>query len=516
MMSSFSQRTAAAALVLCVALAACTGDSRAQIEARGQAGGLQAAEPARQSAQQPRRSQQQARGAQPQQPTAQEREAQGAAARGLPDFAPLVEAFGPAVVNVEVVQAARGAHGLSPDDPLAEFFRRFGVPPPGEEGGMGPQPRGAGSGFIVSADGYILTNAHVVERADLVTVRLTDRREYVAEVVGLDERTDVAVIKIDAQDLPTVRIGDSGELRPGEWVLAIGSPFGFENSATAGIVSATARAVAGYVSFIQSDVAVNPGNSGGPLFNMRGEVVGINSMILSRTGGFQGVSFAIPIDVAMSVQDQLIQHGRVVRGRIGVTIQDVNAQLAESFGLDRPRGALVSSVEPEGPAAQAGLRPGDVILDVNGEPVERFGELSEQIANMRPGSQAQLSVWRDGRQRRVGVQVAELEEQPQRVAEAAPQGGRAADEASRLGLAVRPLEPQEREKHGTSGNLVVERVTGPAAAAGVRPGDVILGVNGVPVKSVKDLQELATKSGTNVALLIQRDEAQIFIPLRLG
>ena len=251
--------------------------------------------------------------------------------------------------------------------------------------------RGAGSGFIVSPDGYILTNTHVVANAAEVTVRLTDRREFPAKVIGADERTDVAVIKINAANLPIVKLGDPARLKPGQWVLAIGSPFGFENSATAGIISATARSVPGenYVPFIQTDVAVNPGNSGGPLFNMSGEVIGINSQIFSRTGGFMGVSFAIPIDVARNVEEQLIKTGRVVRGRIGVTIQDVNAQLAESFGLDRPHGALVSSVDKDGPAAHAGVVAGDVILSVGGHPIERFGELSGAIAAMKPGADAQ-------------------------------------------------------------------------------------------------------------------------------
>ena len=281
--------------------------------------------------------------------------------RSLPDFSQLVDRYGPAVVNVEVVEkapAGGGIQGLSPNDPLYDFFRRFGVPAPDQGQRERPPPvRAAGSGFIVNSDGYILTNTHVVANAEEVTVRLTDRREFPAKVIGADERTDVAVIKINATNLPIVKLGDPARIKPGQWVLAIGSPFGFENSATAGIISATSRSVPGenYVPFIQTDVAVNPGNSGGPLFNMAGEVIGINSQIFSRTGGFMGVSFAIPIDVARNVEEQLIKTGRVVRGRIGVTIQDVNAQLAESFGLDRPRGALVSSVEKDGPAAHAGV-----------------------------------------------------------------------------------------------------------------------------------------------------------------
>ena len=313
-------------------------------------------------------------------------------ANALPNFAPLVEASGPAVVNVEVVQTPRtpagyGGGGNPQEDPLNDFFRRFGLPTPdfGQRGN--PQPmHGEGSGFIVSPDGYILTNAHVVADADEVTVRLTDRREYHAKVVGADRRTDVAVIKIDAKNLPTVRIGDPSRLKPGEWVLAIGSPFGFENSATAGIISATSRALpdgdSSYVPFIQTDVAVNPGNSGGPLFNMQGEVVGINSQIFSRTGGYMGLSFAIPIDVAMDVREQLVKTGKVTRSRIGVTIQNVTAQLAESFGLDRPHGALVGSVLPGSPGEKAGLKPGDVILSVNGKVVELSSELPTVIARL--------------------------------------------------------------------------------------------------------------------------------------
>ena len=439
-------------------------------------------------------------------------------ARTLPDFAPLVEKYGPAVVNVEVVQQIRTrGPRIPPDDPFYEFFRRFGIPGPEGFDRRGEIPaRGAGSGFIVTPDGYILTNAHVVANADEVIVRLTDRREFQAKVIGIDERTDVAVIKIDAKNLPTVRIGDPSKLKPGEWVLAIGSPFGFENSATAGIVSATSRALPSdnYVPFIQTDVAVNPGNSGGPLFNMRGEVVGINSQIFSRTGGYMGLSFAIPIDVATHVQEQLIRTGRVVRGRIGVTIQDVNAQLAESFGLDRPRGALVASVENDGPADKAGIQPGDVILSVNGKPIEQYGELSGEISRMKPGSQAQLQVWRNGRQREITVRVGELQEQPSRFASRA--GGAEADEAAKLGLAVRPLAPEEKERIQTQGNIIVEDVSGPAAVAGVQPGDIILGVNGKRINSVEELRELAKSAGKSVALLIQRGENQIFVPLRVG
>ena len=445
----------------------------------------------------------------------------GAATAGLPDFSQLVDRYGPAVVNVEVVEKRQsgGIQGISPNDPFYDFFRRFGIPAPdsGQREHQPPQ-RGAGSGFIVSPDGYILTNTHVVENAEEVTVRLTDRREFPAKVIGADERTDVAVIKISASNLPIVKLGDPTHLKPGQWVLAIGSPFGFENTATAGIISATARAVPGenYVPFIQTDVPVNPGNSGGPLFNMAGEVIGINSQIFSRTGGFMGVSFAIPIDVARNVEEQLIRTGHVVRGRIGVTIQDVNAQLAESFGLDRPRGALVSSVEKDGPAAHAGIAPGDVILGVGGHPIERYGELSSAVAAMRPGAEASLAVWRNGREQSFSVKVAELKEQQQTVANRSNGPGEpGAGQAGALGLTVRPLEPREKEQAGTQGSLLVEQVTGPAQAAEIEPGDIILGINGKRVHTVKELQDAAGAAGKNVALLIQREDAQIFIPLRL-
>jgi serine protease Do len=493
----WSARRAAFLFVATFALAACSGDSNAQSAAQSPA----------------------TRPAQQEVPTVPPEQS---LVRGLPDFAPLVDKVGPAVVNVEVVERSQSASSdQGNDDSVNEFFRRFGIPAPnfGPRGNM-PPARGTGSGFIVSPDGYILTNAHVVSDADQVNVRMTDRREYQAKVVGVDPRTDVAVIKIDGKSLPYVKFGDPSKLKPGEWVLAIGSPFGFENSATAGIVSATARSLPGegassYVPFIQTDVAVNPGNSGGPLFNMQGEVVGINSQIFSQTGGYMGLSFAIPIDVATNVQQQLVKTGRVTRGKIGVTIQDVNAQFAESFGLDRPRGALVSSVESGGPGDKGGIKPGDVILAVNGETISRYGEVSAKIANTKPGSEAKLTVWRDGREQNLNIRVGELEAQPQRVA-ARSQGNRGSDQAARLGLSVRPLAPEEKEQVETRGSIVVDQVSGPAAAAGVQPGDIILGINGKPVKNVADLQAAAKNAGKNVALLIQRQEAQLFVPLRLS
>jgi serine protease Do len=436
-----------------------------------------------------------------------------AAARSLPNFAALVDAYGPAVVNVSTISNAREAGpahpGLEPGDPLYEFFRRFGygAPPPQDQ-----PARGEGSGFILSADGYILTNAHVVDDPREVTVRMTDRREYRAKVVGVDERTDVAVLKIDARNLPVVQVGNPEGLKAGEWVIAIGSPFGFENSVTAGIVSATSRSLGdAYTPFIQTDVAVNPGNSGGPLFNLKGEVVGINSQIYSRTGGYQGVSFAIPIDVAINVKNQLVATGRVQRGRIGVTIQEVNQALADSFRLPRPRGALVSQVEADGPADDAGLKPGDVILGVNGEAIERSSELPPLIAAIKPGTQATLTVWRDKSERTMRIKVGELEDEPVVAHRNEPAGSG----TGKLGLAVRPLTGNERERLGTAGRLVVEGAEGPAAIAGVEPGDVILAVNGVPVDSIGEFRTAVNASGATVALLIQRDDAQIFVPVRI-
>jgi serine protease Do len=431
--------------------------------------------------------------------------------KGLPDFSGLVTAVGPAVVNVSTVGRMHTADeevpGMAPNDPFHDFFRRFGP--------RGPQPpsRGEGSGFIVSADGVILTNAHVVDEASDVTVRLTDRREFTAKVVGVDRRTDVAVLRINAKGLPIVRIGEPDSLRVGEWVLAIGSPFGFDNSVTEGIVSAKARSLPGdaYTPFIQTDVAVNPGNSGGPLFNLRGEVVGINSQIYSRTGGYQGVSFAIPIDVAVNVKDQLVKSGKVSRGRIGVTIQEVNQSLADSFGLPRPQGALVSSVERGAPADKAGLKAGDVILAVDGHAVDRSSELPPLIAAVRPGDEVKLEVWRDRAKRQFTLKVVELEDEKMA---SAREGG--AGNGGKLGLAVRPLTPQERGEIETEGRLVVEEVSGPAAAAGVEAGDVVLAVNGKPVTSAQELRDAVGRSGKTVALLIQRGDAQIYIPVRIG
>jgi serine protease Do len=438
----------------------------------------------------------------------------------LPDFTTLVDRYGPAVVNVAVVEKSQpasnfsGPPGMSPNDPFYEFFKRFGG---GQMPRGNPQPaRGEGSGFIVSEDGYILTNAHVVNGASRVTVKMTDRREYEATVVGVDERTDVAVIKIEGKNLPTVKLGDASKLRPGEWVIAIGSPFGFENSVTAGVVSATSRSMPGegnYTPFIQTDVAVNPGNSGGPLFNLKGEVVGINSQIYSRTGGYMGLSFAVPIDVANHVKDQLVANGKVTRSRIGVSIQEVDAQLADSFGLERPRGALVGMVESDSPGEKAGIKAGDVILKVDGTEIETSAQVPAIIAETKPGTPVKIEVWRDGGTKVITARPEEIKEDGVQVAS---RGGADTDSASKLGLAIRPLAPEEKRQAETEGSILVEDVDGPAADAGVRPGDIILGVNGTRVKSVQDLQKAASKGGKVVALLIERENAQIFVPVRVG
>jgi serine protease Do len=440
---------------------------------------------------------------------------------GAMDFSSIVKAYGPAVVNITVSgmkrsddddgNARQGGPQLDPDDPFFEFFKRFG--PGFPRGPRGPQLlRGQGSGFIVSSDGVILTNAHVVDGATEVEVKLTDKREFRAKVIGKDKRSDVAVLKIDARNLPVVRIGNPAEAQVGEWVLAIGSPFGFENTATAGIVSAKSRALPGdtYVPFIQTDVAVNPGNSGGPLFNTRGEVIGINSQIYSGSGGYQGLSFAIPMDVVSKVKDQLLAHGKVTRGRIGVTVQEVNQALADSFGLKQLQGALVSSVDKDGPAAKAGLQAGDVILRVNGTAIDTSADLSGRIADLAPGSRAKIELMRKGSPTQVDVVIGELKDSKTASADSGDSGH------GKLGLAVRPLDPQERKQLGGDGGLVVEQATGPAARAGIQPGDVILSINGNRVNSVEELRRYVGQAGKRVALLVQRDESKIFVPVDLG
>ncbi len=436
--------------------------------------------------------------------------------QGLPDFTELVEKQGPAVVNVSTTSTAHGGGAQSPvpeDDPFYDFFRRFGPPQPRDY-----ETRSLGSGFIVSADGYILTNAHVVDMADDVTVKLNDKREFKAKVIGADKRTDVAVIKIEANGLPAVKIGDPEKLRVGEWVLAIGSPFGFESSVTAGIVSAKGRSLPqeNYVPFIQTDVAINPGNSGGPLFNLKGEVVGINSQIYSRTGGFMGLSFAIPIDVAMNISNQLRTTGRVSRGRIGVVIQEVTKELAESFGLSKASGALVNSVEKGGPADKAGIEASDVILKFDGKEVSSSSDLPRIVAQSRPGSKATAQVWRKGTARDVSVTVGEMpdEKTAQRPGRKDTKPGNV---VARLGLTLSELNSEQRKELGLSGGLLVEDAQGAAAKAGIRRGDVLLAINNQDVKSVDQLNQLIGQfeKARSVALLIRRGDSALYVPLRL-
>ncbi|HSN19372.1 MAG TPA: DegQ family serine endoprotease [Usitatibacter sp.] len=434
----------------------------------------------------------------------------------LNGFSELVAKYGPAVVNITVEGNAKVAGdegpelqipGIDPQDPLFQFFRGFR--------GMQPRTvpmRGEGSVFVVTPDGYILTNAHVVDHANLVNVKLTDRREFKAKVVGVDKDSDIALIKIAAKDLPTVKLGNSRDTKVGEWVVAIGSPYGFENSVTAGIVSAKSRSLpdATYVPFIQTDVAVNPGNSGGPLFNLAGEVIGINSQIYSRTGGFQGLSFAIPIEVAMNVKDQLLKTGHVTRGHLGVTVQEVNATLADSFGLDRPRGALVASVDPGSPADKGGVKSGDIILTYNGNPIERSSDLPLLVANTPPGQKASVVVWRDHADKTLTVAAGKATD------DNVASNDRNAGTDGKLGLAVRPLTPDERQQNDGKAGLLVEQVSGAAAHAGIQPGDVVLSINGKPVRSAGDLRAQVEKSGKHVALLIERNDRQLFVPIDLG
>jgi serine protease Do len=439
----------------------------------------------------------------------------GKVAVALPDFADIVSQQGPAVVNISVSGTVKtgisqfpGFPQMDPNDPFYEFFHRFQMPAP-----QGSMPtRGLGSGFIVSQDGVILTNAHVVADADEVIVKLTDKREFKAKVTGLDKVSDVAVLKIDAKNLPAVKIGDPQNARVGEWVIAIGSPFGFENSVTAGIISAKSRSLPdeGYVPFLQTDVAVNPGNSGGPLFDMNGEVIGINSQIFSRSGGYQGLSFAIPIDVAMKVERQLLDHGVVSHGRLGVSIQEVNQQLAETFGLDKPVGALVSSVEKGSPAEKAGIESGDVILKFNGKDITRSADLPPLVSELAPGTEAKLELWRKGKNREISMKIGEMKI-------AGNKGKLSTQGKDELGLAVRPLTPEERKQSDVAEGLLVENVgDGPAAHAGIRSGDIILSVNGEKTASIEQLRALVAKNGKRLALQVLRGEQTIFVPLNMG
>ncbi len=447
----------------------------------------------------------------------------------LPDFPQITEKYGPAVVNISVTgttkvadqsSIAQGDEDAASIDPFLEFFRRFQQGQgqrPGNGAGRGNQQeqptRGQGSGFIVSSDGIILTNAHVVKDAKEVTVKLTDRREFRAKVLGSDPKTDVAVLRIEAKNLPVVALGKTSELRVGEWVLAIGSPFGFENTVTAGVVSAKGRSLPddSAVPFIQTDVAVNPGNSGGPLFNARGEVVGINSQIYSRSGGYQGVSFAIPIDIASKIKDQIVATGKVEHARLGVAVQEVNQSFADSFKLDKPEGALVSTVEKGSPAEKAGLQSGDVIRKVNGQPIVSSGDLPAVIGLAAPGDSVKLDIWRQGASKELTARLVNANDKAEQVA-----SKKDTPNQGKLGLALRPLQPDEKQESGLDSGLIVQQASGPAALAGVQSGDVLISINGLPVKNIEQVRAAVAKSEKSVALLIQRGSDKIFVPVNLS
>jgi serine protease Do len=443
--------------------------------------------------------------------------ASGTVRASAPDYRAIVRQQGPAVVGITVAGTRTGQDNADDDRPLPPFFR--GLPgwqmpqlPQLPQPPQGALPfRGQGSGFIVSADGIVLTNAHVVDGARQVTVRLSDRREFTAKVLGSDPTTDIAVLKIDATGLPTVATGNSHDLAVGDPVLAIGSPYGFEQTATQGIVSAKGRSLPGdgLVPFIQTDAAINPGNSGGPLFDAQGRVVGVNAQIWSRSGGFQGLAFAIPIDVALHVKRQIVEHGKVEHARLGVSLQDLSAPLAASFGLERPDGALVADVVPDSAAARAGLRSGDVITAIDGRPVTVAGDVSSRIGLARPGQGVQLTLWRDKAPREIAVTLGK--------ADAGRLAQRPSDEdGPSLGLSVRPLAPQERRQAGLDHGLLIQGVDGPAQWAGVQPGDVLLAVNGRPVDGIDQVREVLRKRPKQVALLLARDGQRLFVPVVLG
>ena len=455
--------------------------------------------------------------------------AQGPAAvapsvRGLPDFTDLVDQVGPAVVNIRTVERMRAGaagRGGQMDQEMQEFFRRFfGIPMPNTPRPQGPRadpqeqperegPRGVGSGFIISADGFVMTNAHVVDGADEVLVTLPDKREFKAKLIGADKRTDVAVVKIDSTGLPFVRIGDVNRLRVGEWVMAIGSPFGLENTVTAGIVSAKQRDTGDYLPFIQTDVAVNPGNSGGPLINMRGEVVGVNSQIYSRSGGFMGISFAIPIDEAMRVSEQLRSSGRVTRGRIGVQIAEVTREVAESIGLGKPQGALVRSVETGSPADKAGIEAGDIITRFDGKAIDKLADLPRLVGNTKPGTKSTVTVFRRGTAKDLSLTIAEIEgDKPVRKAAEREEKPKASAAAQLIGLSVSALTDAQKKELNIRGGVVVNSATDAAARAGLREGDVILSIANTEIGGVKDLEAALAKVDKNkpINVLYRRGE----------
>ncbi len=445
-------------------------------------------------------------------------------AKELPDFTELAEKQGPTVVNISVTQVMSGNGqgsfpGMPNDEALNELFRRFGLPTPGMPGG--PQQdfksQSLGSGFIISADGYVLTNAHVVSEADEVIVKLSDKREVKAKIVGFDRRTDVALLKIDANGLPKVNIGDPNQLKVGEWVAAIGSPFGLENTMTAGIVSAKGRALPqeNFVPFIQTDVAINPGNSGGPLFNLKGEVVGINSQIYSRSGGSMGLSFSIPIDVAMDIANQLKAGGKISRGWLGIAIQEMSKELAESFGLKNTAGALIAGIDKSSPAEKAGLEPGDVIVKFDGKVIASSNDLPLVVAATKPGKTVQAEIMRKGSLKTISVTVGDLPVERDEVVTG--NKGNVKPDQNKLGLGLRELSPQQKKKlNGRNGLLVVDS-QGISAQVGIRRGDVILALNNTEVQSLEQFskQIQAIPAGKNIALLIQRGENTLYVPLKM-
>ena len=453
-------------------------------------------------------------------------------AQGLPDFTELVERVGPAVVNIRTTERARaGARaGATPemDEDMLEFFRRFGLPIPNQPNQPNqpnprtprsapegePQQRGVGSGFVLSADGYVMTNAHVVEGAEEVFVTLTDKREFRAKVIGADKRSDVALVKIEANGLTSVRIGDVSRLKVGEWVIAIGSPFGLENTVTAGIVSAKSRDTGEFLPLIQTDVAINPGNSGGPLINMRGEVVGINSQIYSRSGGYQGISFAIPIDEARSVSDQLRTSGRVVRGRIAVAIDQVTKEVAESIGLGKPMGALVRSVVPGGPADKAGVEAGDIITKFDNRVIDKSGDLPRIVGGVKPGTKSSLQIFRRGAYRELSVTVAEVE--PEVAKRTTEREVKPPPGAETLGIAVVDLTDAQKRELKLKNGVRVETAEGAAARAGVREGDVILSIDNVEITSAKQFEAMVTKldKSRTVTALVRRGENVNFVIIK--
>ena len=453
-----------------------------------------------------------------------------AQARALPDFTDLVDLVGPSVVNIRTLEKAKpaSAAGGGTEEQMLEFFRRFGIPvPPNMPRSPRPdrgqpdegQPRGVGSGFVLSSDGFVMTNAHVVEGADEVIVTLPDKREFKARIIGADKRSDVAVVKIDASGLSAVKIGDANRMRVGEWVMAIGSPFGLENTVTAGIVSAKQRDTGDYLPFIQTDVAINPGNSGGPLINMRGEVIGINSQIYSRSGGFQGISFAIPIDEAIRVSDQLRSTGRVTRGRIGVQIEQVSKEIAESIGLGRPQGALVRGVEAGAPADKAGIEAGDIITRFDGKVIEKSSDLPRLVGNVKPGTRSPITVFRRGTSRDLMVTIAEIEpEKPARPAAAPEVKPPVAGPAQAIGLVVAELNDAQKKELKLRGGVRVESVEGAAARAGLREGDVIVAIANAEVLSVKDFEQSLAKidKTKTVNVLFRRGDLAQYALIRPG